>query len=208
MNHFETNLRRAVFSLRFALAVAVQVGALLSQGPGSALYQLTVPLVCALPFAGSWLEEYKSGFARLALPRGSLGGYIWGRFLACGVSGGGAEALAAWLYGLLTQAEEPVCDLGLLFLTAMLWASAAAALAAASNSKYLAYGGAFVLCYFLVILWERYWPQLYCLYPNEWLAPRHSWVLGSRGTALMLAGMIGALGLVHSEILRRRLEHV
>lgn len=208
MNNFESDLRRAVFSLRFVLAAAIQLGVLFSQGPGSTLYQMTVPLACALPFAGSWLDEYQSGYARLALPRGTIRGYIWGKFLACGVSGGGAEVLAAWLYGMLSQAEDPVCDLGLLFLTAMLWASAAAVLAAASDSKYLAYGGSFVLCYFLVILCERYWPGLYCLSPVEWLAPQHQWMFGRTGTLIMLAGFTLLLGLAYNEILRRRLDHV
>lgn len=208
MNCFETDLRRALLSPRFVLAAAIQLGVLFAQGAGSTLYQMTVPMVCTLPYAGAWLDEYKSGFARLALSRGTRRGYVWAKFLACGLSGGGAEVLAAWLYGLLTQAEEPVCSLGLLFLAAMLWAGAGAVLAAASNSKYLAYGGSFVLCYFLVILCQRYWPGLYCLYPNEWLAPRRQWVFGTAGTTLLLGGAILLLGLWHYEILRRRLEHV
>ncbi len=206
MNSFETDLCRAVLSLRFFLGVGVQLAVLWYGGFSSTLYKMSVPLVCTLPYACGWLDEYKSGFCRLSLVRGSVRGYIGGKFLACTISGGGAEALAAWLYNTLQQ-EGTACDYGLLFLTAMVWAAVAALLAAASGSKYLAYGGAFVLCYFLVILCERYWKGLYCLHPYEWIAPAHTWAFGTGGTAAMLLGLLLVLGLWYYRILERRLGY-
>lgn len=205
MNSFETDLKRAVFSVRFLLAAALQLGILWGQGEASLLYKMSVPLACTLPYACGWLDEYKSGYMKLSLVRGSMRGYILGKFLACGVAGGGAETLAVWLY-VTVKKPELQWDYGLTFLTAMLWAAVAAVLAALSNSKYLAYGGAFVICYFLVILCERYWPGLYCLSPYEWLEPRHTWPFGGAGAAILLAGLIFILALWYYTILKGRIE--
>lgn len=205
MNGFESDLKRAVLSPRFLLAVALQLAVLWTQGFGSTLYKMTVPLVCTLPYACGWLDEYKSGFFKLALVRGRRRGYILGKFFACTLSGGGAEVLAAWLFAILKQGGQ-AGGYPLLFLSGMLWAAAAAVLAALSNSKYLAYGGAFVMYYFLVILCERYWKGLYCLYPYEWLAPQHTWVFGEAGVLVLLSGLILALTMWYYEILDRRIQ--
>lgn len=205
MNSFETDLKRAVLSIGFPLGTALQLWILWDQGWTSALYRMSVPLVCTLPYACGWLDEYKSGYVKLALVRGSMRGYIIGKFLACGIAGGGTETLAAWLYVTL-KAPGTAWDYGRTFLTAMLWAATAAVLAALSNSKYLAYGGAFVICYFLVILCERYWPGLYCLYPYEWLEMEHTWPFGSTGVILLLSGLILVLALWYYIILKGRIE--
>lgn len=203
MNSFETDLKRAVMSVGFLLGTSLQLWILWSQGKGSVLYKMSVPLVCALPYACGWLNEYKSGYVKLALVRSSMRGYILGKFLACGIAGGGVETAAAWLYVALKPEEW---DYGRTFLVAMLWASVAAVLAALSNSKYLAYGGAFVIYYFLVILCERYWPGLYCLYPYEWLDMSHTWPFGSNGVMMLLAGLILILALWYYIILKGRIE--
>jgi len=206
MNSFESDLRRAVVSLRFFFGAGVQLAILWYGGFSSTLYKMSVPLVCTLPYACGWLDEFKSGFYKVSLVRGSVRGYIWGKFLACTLSGGGAEVLAAWAYTAIKR-EGLACDYGLLALSAMVWAAVAALLAAASNSRYLAYGGAFVLCYFLVILCERYWQGLYCLHPYEWIAPTHTWAFGTGGVAAMLAGLLLVLGLWYYMILERRLAY-
>lgn len=206
MNSFETDLRRAVLSPGFIIAAALQLAILLTQGETSALYKMSVPVVCALPYAGGWLDEYRSGYTRLALVRGSVRGYIMGKFLACVISGGGAEALAAWIYAAVTDGGAQ-WDYGRTFVIGALWATAAALLAALSNSRYLAYGGAFVVCYFLVMLCERYWPGLYCLYPYEWLEPKHTWPFGDVGIMLLLWGLILVLSLWYYIILKGRIEN-
>lgn len=205
MNSFETDMKRAVLSLRFLIGTALQLGILWSQGEASVLYKMSVPLVCTLPYACGWLDEYKSGYVKLSLVRGSMRGYILGKFLACTIAGGGAEVLAAWLCVTL-KSPKTQWDYGMTFLTAALWAAVAAVLAALSNSKYLAYGGAFVVCYFLVIICERYWPGLYCLCPYEWLDMEHTWPFGTAGAASLLMGIILILALWYYMILKGRIE--
>ncbi len=206
MNSFECDMRRAVLSPGFFFAVGAQLLALWYGGFSSTLYEMTVPLACALPYASGWLEEYGPGFYRLSLVRGRVRGYIWGKYWACALSGGGAEALAAWLYTCL-KGEKAGCDFPLLALAAMVWAAVSALLAAVTGSKYVAYGGAFVVCYFLIILCERYGPGLYCLNPREWLAPAHVWAFGRGGTAAVLIGILLSLWLLYDLVLERRLSH-
>jgi hypothetical protein len=205
MNSFETDLRRAVLSIRFLLGAALQLLILWTQGEASALYRMSLPIVCTLPYACGWLEEYKTGYARLALSRGSMRGYILGKFLSCCIAGGGAEVLAAWLYVSL-KAPGTEWDYGRTLLVAALWAAVAAVLAALSGSRYIAFGGAFVVCYFLVIVSERYWPGLYCLYPYEWLDMRHTWPFGGAGVTLLLIGLLLVLFLCYYIILKGRIE--
>ena len=207
MNSFETDFRRAVGSIRFLLGVAIQLAVLWYGGFDSTLYKMTVPIVCTLPYACGWLDEYKGGFVRLSLVRSSLRGYVWGKFLACCVSGGGVEVLAARLYISLQREEGLSCAYGLLFLSAALWAAVASLLAAVSDSKYLAYGGSFVLYYFLVILCERYWKQLYCLYPYEWFAPTHLWVFGETGIMALLICLLLILAFFYYRVLEGRIAH-
>ncbi len=208
MNSFETDLRRAVCSAGFLAALALQLGVLFAQGAESTLFRMTVPVACTLPFSCGFPEEYRGGFARLALVRTSVRGYILGKFAAACLSGGGVEVLAAWAYDRLSAREEPCCTYSLLFLSAMLWAGTAALLAAVSDSRCLAYGGPFVLCYFLVILAERYWKASYCLYPDEWLFPRHAWPFGETGICLLLGTLLVGVGLAYFAVVERKLEHV
>lgn len=130
-----------------------------------------------------------------------------GKFLACGISGGLLLAAAVFLcqrFG----GEEAAGNFVLFFFSGMFWAVVSAALAAAANSTYVAYGGAFVLYYMLIILYERYFPSLYCLYPVEWYAPEHTWVFGDTGILLMIGGMTLLTGILYYEILRRCMERV
>lgn len=211
VNSFETDFFRAVISRRFLVAVLLQFTVLQLEGMGSTLYRMGIPLFCTLPYACGWLDEYKQGFAKYALSRSTVRGYIFGKFFACGVSGGLAELFGVWIYTLiqgLCGEAMPVCDYSLVFLSAMLWASTAATLAALSDSKYIAYGGSFVIYYFLVILCERYWKGLYCLYPYEWISPTHIWVLDRTGTVLLLCGLLALICMAYYAVIKRRLKRV
>lgn len=96
----------------------------------------------------------------------------------------------------------------LIFMSGFLWAITAMTLAVGSGSKYIAYGGAFVLYYFLVILNERYFPSLYCLNPHEWYAPEHIWMFGDSGVFLLICALSVCILLFYEILARRRLEDV
>ena len=208
MNSFETDMLRAVFSWKFLVSVILQIAVLSVDGYGSTLFFMCIPLICTLPYACGWLDEYKHGFVKYSLSRSTVRGYIFGKFFACGLSGGLAEVLGIWIYILCRKEEQLTCDYILIFLSAMLWATVAATLAALSNSKYIAYGGSFVIYYFLVILCERYWKDIYCLYPYEWISPSHVWIFENTGIILMLTGLITVVGMAYYAVIKRRIERV
>lgn len=205
MNSFETDLKRAFFSVNFMTGLVMEYIILRWAGFASEWYQISVPVLAALPYSAAWLNEYQSGYIKVYLPRCGMSSYIWGKFLSCGISGGALLALAYFFYAWSEQGETSG-KYTLIFLSGMLWAVVAATLAAAADSRYVAYGGGFVLYYMLVILVERYFPALYCLDPGEWYAPEHVWVLGDGGIILMLTGLILIGGIMYAYLLRKKIS--
>lgn len=208
MNSFETDMGRAILSRGFAAGVLLEIFILFTAGFDSDLFRMTVPVLCTLPYSTAWLADYQSGFIKAYLPRSGVTAYILGKILACGLSGGGAELLGSWIYVCLKQDENMQWNPLLIFVSGMLWAVLAAVLAALSNSRYIAYGGAFVIYYVLVILHECYFQTLYCLYPYEWLAPEHIWIFGEWGVVFLIAGLMLVLMCLYDMILRRCIEGV
>lgn len=208
MNSFETDMIRAITSKGFVIGFLFELLVLITAGWDSDLFRMIVPVVCTLPYTVTWLKEYEYGFVKSCLPRTSIISYIMGKFLACGISGGLLEILGVGIYNVWKWKEPLDCSYLLLFLNGFLWAEIAAVLAAWSRNRYLAYGGSFVIYYLLVILHERYFQGLYCLYPYEWFQPEHTWVFGVQGVILLLIGIISILGCIYYVILRRCLEHV
>lgn len=208
MNSFETDFKRAICSKGFWAGLIIELFILFHAGFDSDLFRMSVPVLAAFPYSTAWLAEYQSGFIKSYLPRCGVTSYILGKFLACALSGGLLEASGGALYLLIKGEEAQEIGLLLIFLSGMLWAALSAALAAWSNSRYIAYGGGFVIYYLLVILHERYFQELYCLYPYEWLKPDHTWMFGEQGVVLLLSGMILTLLCFYYEILGRCLKRV
>lgn len=208
MNSFETDLKRAICSRGFALGLILELLILWNAGFDSDLFRVSVPVIATFPYSTAWLAEYQSGFIKAYIPRTSIAAYIFGKFLACGISGGMLEALGCWILMLAKKDEAGDIKLLLIFMSGMLWAVLSATLAAMSNSRYIAYGGAFVIYYLLIILYERYFKEMYCFYPYEWLAPTHTWIFQEQGVVLLLSGIILVLFGVYNEILRRCIERV
>lgn len=206
MNSFETDLKRAIISIPFLVGVALEFFILLTLGYDSDLFKVSIPVVSTLPYSTAWLLDHQNSFIKFYVPRSGVKGYIWGKFLACGISGGLVEWMGCFLYTLINHEDE--INLGLIFVSGALWAVLAATLAAWSDSRYIAYGGSFVVYYILVILHDRYFEDLYCLYPYEWLKPQHTWVFDEQGIVILILGLILVLGFFYYGILRRCIERV
>lgn len=209
MNSFETDLKRAFGSVNFIAGLLTACIILRLSGAGSEMFRISVPVLASLPYSTAWLGDYQSGYIKEYLPRCGRTSYILGKFLSCGISGGVLLTAACVLCVRESESDgEVTVRFLLIFLSGMLWAVVSATLAAASNNRCVAYGGGFVLFYVLVILYQRYFKTLYCLYPVEWYAPEHTWVFGDTGIVLMLAGMILLVGILYYEELRRCMERV
>lgn len=203
MNSFESDMKRALCSKSFLAGLALGLVILLKSGFDSELYRIGFPVLASLPYTTAWLSELKGGFLKFSLVRSGTNPYICGKIFTCALSGGLVELLPALIYRLLCPDEASAINLWLVFFAAVFWAVVAGALSAFSKSPYIAYGGSFVIYYILVILHERYFPGLYCLYPYEWIAPKHIWLFDWQGIVLLLAGLICLMLMLYYEILRR-----
>ena len=203
MNSFESDLKRAFFSKGFLLALTVNTVILFTAGFESDLYRVSVPVLSSFPYASAWLADDQSGFIKFYLLRCSMTSYIMGKILACGLSGGAVGLAGAVLYQWIMHSSS--IRLTPVFLAGMLWAMTAATLASLTNSRYMAYGGAFVVCYLLVIVQERYLKAWYCINPNEWLVMKHRWIFDENGIILLLTVFILIIIFIYYEIVRRRI---
>ena len=75
-------------------------------------------------------------------------------------------------------------------------------------SNYMAYIAPFVIYYFLIMLKERYFEGIYCIYPKEWIAPEHYWGDCNIGLTLFFMAWTLFLGIVCVRMMYRRLKDV
>lgn len=206
MNSFETDMRRALCSKGFIAGLAAGFLILMKAGFDSDLYRISLPVLTALPYTTAWIMDYQSGYLRSYLVRSSRRAYIFGKFASGVISGGLVVTIPCILYLLWHKEAAEGMNPWLVFFSGMMWAAVSVVLAAVSRSRYLAYGGGFVIYYLLVIFHERYFTRLYCLYPYEWLKPAHIWIFDSSGIMLLLMGILLILCFLYYEILHRSIE--
>lgn len=182
-----------------------------------------LPVLSGIPFATGYLEDVKSKFDRFYLIRSSYHGYLLDLGFGCWLSGSLAILLGSIIaYGLtvlvllpMEQVVENPPELGaqvalqmtLLFLNGGLWAVLGMAMSTIMESKYIAYASPFIVYYLLVILYERYFPNAWLLYPKNWLNPE-IWPYGVGSAALFLLELTFLCGLVFYIRGKRRLEQL
>ena len=188
---------------------------------------MALPIVCALPFTSAFVDDIKSGFIKQYLHRSGKGSYIKAKLIACGLSGGLVLFFGIVVtYALTTLIFTPM-ELALvegemalpyfaqvlmiaatLFLSGAFWSLVGFTLASLTMSKYMAYASPFIIYYVLIILHERYFENLYVLYPKEWLFPSDAWVMGSFGVILLLIELTAIISLAFAVAAKRRLTNV
>ncbi len=72
----------------------------------------------------------------------------------------------------------------------------------------MAYASPFIVFYILIILNERYLPNVYVISPREWLFPGEGWMLGAYGTVLLMLEITAVCALLFYMIARRRIANV
>lgn len=188
---------------------------------------LALPMLAALPYTSSFINDLKSGFIKFNITRTSRRGYILGKYVACAVSGGlglimgiiAAYVISALVFlpmeaPLPKDAESPIYfaeimeKVLLFFFSGAFWSVVGLTVATLTNSKYMAYASPFVIYYVLIILYERYFDGFYILYPKEWTAPSSSWMWGNVGVILMLSELIIIMGMVFGSVAKRRIAQV
>lgn len=178
-----------------------------------------LPMTAVLPFAGTFVEDIKSKFARFFCIRSGWQGYLGSRLMVCFISGGMTVVTGVLTaLGVVSVLLHPFMETGdydgwmlsepLLryFLCGGFWAVVGMSLSTLMESKYIAYASPFVLYYLLVILYERYFPDLFMLDPNQWISSEEFWPYGVVGMAVLvleLTGLFAVLFVIRAE---RRLK--
>lgn len=198
--------------------------ALLWEGFRSDTLSSFLPILAVLPFAGSYIDDLRSKYARMFLIRSGLRPYLVSRVLVSYLAGGlvillgavmtwGATALVFLPVEHRVRGLEPLGGEGigaecfLMFLNGGLWAVVGMAMSTIMESKYIAYTSPFIAYYLLVILVERYFPGAWLLYPKNWLNPE-VWPYGVGSAALFLLELTFLCGLVFYIRGKRRLEQL
>lgn len=193
----------------------------------SDLVMLALPVLCSLPFAAAFLEDYKSRFLRQYLPRAGKRDYINARTAVTALAGGlsllAGMAVTAGLFFLLFLPQETVAaESGMLsfyaaaclgkgilfFLSGCFWSLVGGILAAVTMNRYMAYASPFIFYYMLVILSERYFRNIYVLNPKEWINPGDDWLGGFWGAAVLTAELTCAAAFCYQIVMERRLRDV
>lgn len=181
----------------------------LDAGYQSEAFIFCLPLLAAFPAGISVLTELQNGLLKSYLPRCGRGAYVFSKVLLSIISGG-ASVFLGYLStaGLMSLIYRPLENgagadavsgwsdcmaQGLVaFLAGALFALLAAALGLIFKNRYMAFGGAFMLSYLLIIVTSRYLTDIYTLNPREWFVQKHYW----EGGALGCAGFLGELCLL------------
>ena len=169
---------------------------------------MTLPALSALPFAAQPLTELKCGALRPAIFRTGRTGWIIGKAAACLLGGILLHAAAALLLTLALQGMAlfmigqtiPMGDpsgLGMLLLRRMLcggvWAGVGCIIALLTETTSAAYLAPLCLCYAMVMIGTRFFPEVVLVNPANWLT----------GLTWPLALGIAVIAAVLTLILRR-----
>lgn len=163
----------------------LDAASLLTQGLQGEFGVMILPALSALPFAAQALQEIKSGAIRPAVFRAGRKSWIAGKLLATFISGMVLQIAAAiglllifHLMMLISAGQLfPMGNIGpvwLLLLRRMLcggiWAGTGCLIALLTETASAAYISPLCLCYALVMIGGRFFPDVALLNPINWLA--------------------------------------
>ena len=164
---------------------------LLALGMKGDFGMLTLPALSALPFAAQALHEIKSGAIRSAVFRTGRKSWIIGKVAGCAISGmllqGAAVGLLflilnGLMYGIAGQwfPWGKGGDFWPLLFNRMLcggiWAGVGCVIALATETASAAYLAPLCLCYALMMIGTRFFPDAAMLNPMQWVSGA-SWIL-------------------------------
>lgn len=205
----------------------------LSQGSFLKFYQTAldsqvmlflIPIAASLSSGAAYVRESSCGFIKFYISRISRMEYIKrktlqiyaGGFLPLFLSGiSGLLLCFLFLYPLELQGGiswETVWENILLLLRISVIGGITAELAgifgAIFRNYYMAYGLPFVSYYMLIILKDRYLPNMYAMYPKEWVTCQQNWGADGMGIWIFFLAFSLAALLFHGLILYYRLKEI
>lgn len=183
-----------------------------------------IPITAVLPMGAVYVRESSNGFLKFYITRISRMEYIGRKLIQIYAAG----FCIFWFAGLLLLLLCFLCLYPLEQTGKLSWEAVWEVLApllrismmggslsglsgifaAAFRNYYMAYGLPFVCYYLLIIIRERYLPELYAVYPAEWILCGQDWGSGKGGIWVFLLLLSAAVLLLNSLLLRYRLREV
>lgn len=252
-NSISSTIRQAILSKAFlitVLAVAammivssleVSIKLLTTQGPlpygahttllatalKSDTITMTLPILCTLPFAGAFVDDYNSGFIRMYISRIDTKSYIISKAIGCVIAGGLCIVLGMLASHLISTVVflpleavpgkgetisafyvDTLYSMIMLFISGGFWSLVGMTIASYSESKYMAYASSFVIYYILIIIKERYFDSVYILYPKEWIIPSEAWTMGRAGVFIIVCELTLLFVLLFYGVAKRKIDNV
>ena len=183
-----------------------------------------LPIAAVLTWSDSFLQEYRSGFLKTALPRTSRSQYVEGKVFSILMSG-----FLVWLLAVITVLlvnfvifypmeikgsfpKEQFLELLMKALRMGLIGSILSTFGGICgtlwNSAYMAYGIPFVSYYFGIILHERYFKDQIWFYPVEWILADGNWGTDKAGLWLFLLLFLLVLMGIFGGVLNGKVEEI
>lgn len=183
-----------------------------------------IPIASVLPVGAVYVRESSTKFLRCYITRISRMEYIRKKTLQI-YAGGFLPFFIAGFLGLLLcflavyplelQGDIPwegiweeLHFLLRICLTGGILAEVSGIFAAMFCNYYMAYGLPFVCYYMLIILKERYFTEMYAMYPAEWIKCQQDWGMDSFGIWVFLATFSLTAMLLHGLLLYGRLKEI
>lgn len=183
-----------------------------------------IPIASVLPMGASYVKESSSGFLKFYITRISRIKYVRKKLLQLYGGGflpfflGGLCAMMvcfAVIYPFEYQGDLSGEDIRnaifLLFRISMVggvMAEISGIFAAVFRNYYMAYGLPFVIYYMMIILKERYLPDMYAIYPKEWIVCEKDWGMEGFGIWIFLLLFSIIATLLHGMALHERLREI
>ena len=183
-----------------------------------------LPIAAVLTWSDSFLQEYRSGFLKTALPRTSRSQYVEGKVFSILMSG-----FLVWLLAVITVLlvnfvifypmeikgsfpKEQFLELLMKALRMGLIGSILSTFGGICgtlwNSAYMAYGIPFVSYYFGIILHDRYFKDQIWFYPVEWILADGNWGTDKAGLWLFLLLFLLVLMGIFGGVLNGKVEEI
>lgn len=182
-----------------------------------------VPIFSGLAFAANYIEDIRSRFVRYVLARSSFSAYIISHVVVCFFCGAlvvlsgvlNIWGFTALLFGPLEHRADTASNIRqeffqesiILCMIGGFWAVVGMTMSTFMESKYIAYASPFVIYYLLVILCERYLPDMFIIYPKVWTKPE-VWPYGWGGVILFFVELTLLFMFIFAFRTERRLRQI
>ena len=183
-----------------------------------------IPIAAALPYAAAFIDEKKSGELKFVLIRTVKKKYIFSKLLSSAMSGGlvlFVSVLILYLFtyyvffpveiltedtAVVTSVEKCLLLCLRYFLVGSIYSLTGSILSLITLNRYIAWSGAFIIEYLLIIVTKRFFKWLYILNTAEWIVESRTWPLKGWSLYIWLVMVLILLGVIYAKLLQKEID--